>query len=468
MPVGSVEASFYNTTMPQRTWAFISIVVVVLMVACHARAQSVVDDDLRVRTYVSGFSSPTGVADVGNGDLLVIQKNDGRVRLVRDRQIEKTVLNLPVSTSSERGLLGIALHPNFARNGFVYLYYTRAASDGGEAQRHRIDRFRWTGEDLRFDKIIKKLPAQPGPNHDGGKITFGPDGKLYAVIGDLNRTGRTQNVEDSDSLDRTGVILRLNAGGKSPKDNPFYRRQNIGTPNAPLNDIFAYGVRNSFGLAFDPVTDVLWDTENGPSEFDEINRVRPGFNSGWRDIMGPAERSGGTDGLVSFGDRARYADPKFSWKNPVAPTDLEFLANDSLGGQYENDLFVGDVNTGSLYRFDLTKRRKALRLSGDLSDRVADNDGSLLSEQDDILFGSNFGGISDLLATPDGLFVVSITNDAIYQITDRVTNRAPLSNRVAYAGLTDATIVPEPPALLLVLIGAVLTGRRFRKRHPLP
>src|SRR5581483_11521929 len=165
---------------------------------------------------------------------------------------------------------------------------------------------------------------------------------------------------------------------------------NIGTPRAPLNDIFAYGVRNSFGLAFDPVTGMLWDTENGPANFDEINRVRAGFNSGWTAIQGPLSRNPGASvsQLVSFGPSAFYADPKFSWVTTVAPTDIHFQSNTLLGGIYQNTMFAGDNNTGSLFHFDLSADRKTLALSGPLADRVADNTSiDLLAEQSSVLFG---------------------------------------------------------------------------------
>ena len=122
--------------------------------------------------------------------------------------------------------------------------------------------------------------STPGPNHDGGVITFGPDGKLSVVIGDLNRNGQLQNFP-SGAPDDTSVILRLNEDGSIPPDNPF------AAEGGKLAKYYAYGIRNSFGLAFDPVTDSLWLTENGTASFDEINVVDPGFNSGWAQLMGP-------------------------------------------------------------------------------------------------------------------------------------------------------------------------------------
>src|SRR5688572_29223871 len=149
--------------------------------ALLARAQSVNDATLLIDRIFSNGVSPTGMAFMPNGDAFVIQKNNGQVRLLDGRNLgTNPVLDLDVANDSEQGLLGIALHPDFAQNNFVYLYYTQASVDDGPAIANRIDRFRWDGADLEFNRCIKTIPADPGPNHDGGKIIFGPDDRLYA------------------------------------------------------------------------------------------------------------------------------------------------------------------------------------------------------------------------------------------------------------------------------------------------
>jgi glucose/arabinose dehydrogenase len=430
-------------------------------------AQTINEGGFEVRTWVDGLDSPTGIAFTGNKDeAFIIQKEDGQVKLMRGREIVDTVLDLRVANASEQGLLGIALHPSYERNKLVYLYRTAASEDGGQATANRIDRYRFDEDknELVFDRAIRRLTAVPGPNHDGGKLMFGPDRKLYAVIGDVNRDGQTQNYEDSNSLSLTGAILRLNASGTAPTDNPFYDKDNIGA-RRPLNDIYAYGVRNSFGIAFDPVSDTLWDTENGSGDFDEINRVRAGFNSGWEDIMGPTGRNGGDTGeLVELGPKAHYANPRFSWLETVAPTDLHFNTSTRLGPELRNDLFVGDVNTGALYHFDLTGNRKSLDLDGPLADKVADNDGDLHDEQDDILFGEDFGVITDLVTGPGGMFVLTL-DGALYRIRETPgAQRFALSEFVELPNLP-ASVVPEPIGSAGVLVGftAFLIRRRTRR-----
>jgi Glucose / Sorbosone dehydrogenase/Putative Ig domain len=205
------------------------------------------------------------------------------------------------------------------------------------------------------------------------------------------------------------VILRLNGDGSVPSDNPFFSQ------GGNLAKYYAYGIRNSFGLDFDPLTDDLWMTENGLDSFDEINLVEPGFNSGWEKLMGPDARNSNnaTDLFTIAG--SHYTDPKFSWLNTVGPTAIVFLDSTSLGSQYENDAFVGDINNGNLYRFKLNGMRNGFIFSGaGLADRVADNN----AELQETIIGEGFAGITDLKVGPDGrLYVVSFGDGKIYAIS---------------------------------------------------
>lgn len=425
--------------------------VLLSLFAAPVLAQSVVDPNLRVQNWVSGLDRPSGFVFLDqNGTGLALEKNTGQVKLVQNRSASQIVLDLPVSNDSERGLLGIALSPNFTTDNLVYLYYTAASQDGGAPIVNAIKRYRWDplNQSLTFHKKIADLPATPGANHNGGKIQFGPDGKLYAVIGDLNRNELTSNHDGSD-LTRSGAILRLNSSGSSVTTNPFYDSSR----KTPANDIFAYGVRNSFGMAFDPVSGSLWMSENGPSEFDEINRIYPGFNSGWERIMGPSDRNGGIPGgLVSLGDRAAYGDPEIAWATPVAPTAMMFFPNQRLGKDYKNDLFVGSVRGGKIFQFQLTPSRKDLLLEGDLSDKVADNNSSdRFAEQEAILWGNDFGTVTELLYGPGGMYVLSHTNGILSRIT---SNPSPAS---AALGMT----VPEPATLAICAFP--LLARRSRR-----
>ena len=343
----------------------------------------------------------------------MLQKGDGRVRRIINGMLQPgDVLDVAVDNASERGLLGIALHPNFPATPFAYLYYTQSSTAGdssGSPLANRVYRYTWNGNVLVSPTLILDLPVLPGANHNGGTMTFGPDGKLYVVIGDLNRNGQLQNFSTGPAPDDTGVIFRVNDDGSAPNDNPFFSQ------GGNLARYYAYGVRNSFGLAFDPITGELWDTENGPNSYDEINFVLPGFNSGWEQIMGPDSRDPqDVSNLVQFSG-SHYADPKFSWLNPVGPTAIVFLNSARLGIEYQNDVFVGDINNGRLYHFKPNATRDGFVFTAPgLADLVADSSGEL----QEVILGTGFGGITDLKVGPDGLlYVLSFGQGKIFAVS---------------------------------------------------
>jgi aldose sugar dehydrogenase len=380
-----------------------------------ALAQTLNDPKLHVREITSGLSQPTAMAFIGPADILVLQKGDGRVRRVINGMLQPGhVLDVAVDSASERGLLGIAVHPNFPSTPFIYLYFTQSSTSGDTSGSpaplaNRVYRYVWNGNGLVSPTLILDLPVTPGPNHNGGTMTFGPDGKLYVVIGDLNHDGQLQNFSGGPAPDNTGVIFRVNDDGSAPNDNPFFAL------GGNLRKYYAYGVRNSFGLAFDPITGELWDTENGPDSYDEINLVLPGFNSGWEQIMGPDSRDPqGVNDLVQF-TGSHYGDPKFSWLSPVGPTALVFLNSARLGFEYRSHLFVGDINNGNLYRFKVNAARDGFDFtSPGLSDLVADSS----AEFQEVLLGTGFGGITDLKVGPDGfLYVLSFRLGKIFAIS---------------------------------------------------
>ncbi len=351
------------------------------------------------------------MAFIGDNDILVLQKNDGKVMRVLNG-VASEVLDVNVDPAAGHGLLGIALHPDFPNTPSVYLYFTESTSDGGSVLGDRVYKFTWDGSTLSSPQLILDLPVTSS-SHIGGVIIFGPDGKLYIIIGDQDRNGQLQNFS-SGAPDDTSVILRLNADGTIPTDNPFFSQ------GGNLARYYAYGIRNSFGMAFDSVAPhKLWDTENGENTYDEINLVEPGFNSGWESIMGPDSRNSHNapqDLFVIPG--SHYADPKFSWFDTVGPTAIAFLNSTELGAQYENDVFVGDINNGNLYHFVPNANRNGFVLSGGLSDLVANN----FSQLNPVIFGTGFDGITDLKVGPDGfLYVVSFLDGAIYRVSRAVS-----------------------------------------------
>ena len=464
--------------------------------AAPAQEPELVDPDLAVRAAASGLDQPIAMAFIGKDDMLVLEKASGQVKRIVDGEVRDVVLDLAVNSASERGLLGIALHPKFRRNGWVYLFWSESRTgadsdtlDGVRLLGNRIDRFEWDGESLEFDRSIMQFRAfqadanQPlRANHDGGVLRFGPDRKLYAIVGDTGRRGQLQNLvngpfgpgipddqfggPEPDDAHRTGVIVRLNDDGSAPRDNPFFRvgRSMGGEVGANIQRLFAYGLRNSFGLAFDPRSGDLWEQENGDDSFSELNRVEPGMNSGWVQIMGPAARVAqfkaietdptapqpfapdGYFGLqqvrwppTNIADTpeqalsrlfmlpgAEFSDPELSWKFEVAPGGIGFLDSDALGRDYSRDLFMGGARDflegGHLFRIELTGSRRAVDVDDSrLRDKVADNINKWeLTESETLLFGRNFGVGTDVQTGPDGhLYVVSLSHGALYEIQRR-------------------------------------------------
>ena len=370
------------------------------------------DPNLRVEKVITDLHSPTSMAFLDPDDMLILEKNSGQVRCVSNGSLQaRPLLSINVVSNSERGLLGIAVADGTPKT--IFLYYTE--STGGDV-RNRVYWYEWSGQGhITGGTLVLDLPGTPGPNHDGGKLTMGPDGMLYAMIGDLNRNGVLQNFNSGPGPDNTSVIIRVDRNGNpagsaamSHADPEF---------NSSLSLYYAYGIRNGFGLDFDPTTGFLWDTENGPAGYDEINLVRPGFNSGWERAMGPIQRTGSSESDLVYFEGSHYADPAFSWREAVALTDIEFFNSTTLGDKYSNNLFVGDFNNGNMYFFALDSDRDGLSFDGidnaRLSDLVADSG----EEVDSISIGTGFGGITDIETGPDGhLYVLSLSGN-LYRIS---------------------------------------------------
>ena len=245
-----------HPTQAIRLVMLIAIVSAATIVVYAQSTPSLVDSNLRVRTVVENLDQPTSTAFLGPNEFFVLEKATGQVKRVMNGVVMGTVLDLAVNSGSERGLLGIALHPNFPVTPQVYLYWTESTTGADTTVLsetpllgNRVDRFVWDGSTLTFDRNIIRLralqppfAAEPTPaagrgNHDGGVIKFGPDGKLYIFIGDVGRRGWMQNLlngprgpgfdddnfggPEPDDAHLTGVILRLNDDGTTPADNPF-------------------------------------------------------------------------------------------------------------------------------------------------------------------------------------------------------------------------------------------------------
>ena len=250
--------------------------------------------------------------------------------------------------------------------------------------KNNVFKYEWNGTNLINPKLILEISLPASLQHVGGEMVVGPDGYLYLAVGDYeNPTGILQNIKNGTSPNDTGVIYRINPeNGSGMIDNPFYSTDKI-----TLEKYYGYGIRNVYGLAFDPLTGNLWSAENGPEDYDEINLIKPGFNGGWQSIKGPLSKNNHTlKDLVSL-PGSYYGDPVFSWNDTIGVTGIEFMKSSALGDKYLNNLFVGEFTKGNLNFFKLNETRTGFefdRNQSELADSMADNN----DEASKVIFGN--------------------------------------------------------------------------------
>jgi glucose/arabinose dehydrogenase len=311
----------------------------------------------------------------------------------------------------------------------VFLFYTETDGvDKGEILGNRLYKYDFIDGKLVNSILLLDLPFLLGPSHNGGVLDIGPDNNLYLVVGDLNREGDpaymtlAQNIENSKMPDGRGGILRITPDGETVNDGFTLGNEGL------LDKYYGYGIRNSFGIGFDPVTGILWETENGSNYGDEINVILPGFNGGWRQVLGLSSeyenitnKEFDKSKLINFNGNDKYYDPVFMWLDTVAPTAIAFIDSKIFGEEYENDLLVGSVKQGRIFHFDLNETRTGLDLSSSLGEeQLIDKIANVDEELESVTLGRNFGVITDIEINPfDGtIYIVNgqSKNGKIYQI----------------------------------------------------
>jgi len=373
------------------------------------------DDDYIVEIFVGGLHYPTTM-DFVEGGMLVIEKNTGKVVRIMNNGImyDEPVLDVPVRAGFYSGLLGIT-----ALSDRVFLYYTESETGddrhdpSGYDAKNRVYQYDWDGTKLTNPILIKELIAQERDDHHGGVMTKGQNGEVYFAIGDQNQSGIFENVIENPCY----LIHFVNDECSNEQIYETSSIFKIHTNDDNRVELFAMGVRNSFGLGVDPVTGYLWDTENGKDHFDEINLVKPRFNSGWNNVMGPVDRANPdhpvTQTIPQPFENFVYSDPEFSWYEPVGPTAIAFPDLTSFG-KYSDWLFVGDYHHGRIYKFQLNSDRTEFVFSDKrLSDLVLDK---LNDKVEKILFAEGFKTVTDIKFRHDAMYVVSIVDGSIYKI----------------------------------------------------
>ena len=362
------------------------------------------DSSIKIETIATGINELTTFAFVGN-DILYLEKINGDIRLIRDGQVSEKILHhFDVYKTTESGLLGITTKDNL-----VYIYVSEPLDEEGKIPKaNNIYEFLWTGDELVNKKLINTLPSR-NCCHQGGYMVTSPNGEIFATIGDLENIresgipSKLQNNEDG-GVDDTSIILRV--GIDENTISPM-------TSDDPFSHYYAIGIRNSFGLAFDPITGNPWDTENGQVCCDEINLVAENFNSGWALVQGMANEN--SISVIPKIENFEYSNPEFTWDQVNAPTALAIPGN-NWGEKYQNSLFVSDYIFGKIYKFELNDSRDGFVFQDPSLQDLIFHEGD---NSDEIIFATEFGRISDMKFGPDGsLYVAShLSNGALFKIS---------------------------------------------------
>ena len=364
------------------------------------------DADLIVEEYASGLKLPVMIGFIDES-MLVIEK-DGTVRIIKDKILaSEPVLQLEVSTTSEEGLLGILV-----QNNDVFLHYTTSNVDD-DTTSNWFTKYSWNGEKLIDPVELLSFHSGAG-DHNSGVMIEDKDGVIFGAIGDIGYVGG-QYAPNNFTLIENEEMLYQNF--LSDESEPVGSILSLNTPR----EIYAIGIRNTFGLDIDPVTGILWDTENGPNLFDEVNLVQKKFNSGWNKIMGPIKDNEETPKINGY----EYSDPEFSWERTVAVTSIHFIQS-PLFPEYENSVLIGSFAGGILYKFELNENRDGFRFdNNELKDLVLNKEDS----PNEIIFGTGFAGITDIKEGPDGsIYVVTIGDGKIFRISPALSENIVKSN----------------------------------------
>jgi glucose/arabinose dehydrogenase len=378
----------------------------VLSAATLTEANASSPTPITLQPFLEDLEFPSNMAFAPDGRLFFNEKDTGNIRIVRDGEVlPDPFFHVDVNGGGESGLLGLALDPHFDADPWVYVYFTSATDGRNHLQRIRADGDHGT----TVEHLITLLQASG--IHNGGDITFGPDGKLYVVTGETGDSELSQNL---DSLG--GKVLRLNPDGSIPDDNPF--------GDSP---VYSLGHRNSFGLCFNPANGDLWETENGPDQFDEINRIEAGQNYGWPEALGP-------EGAPKF------EEPVLAFRAVIVVTGCAFAGNVLFFGDFHQDLHVATLEQPQQH--NVTSERTVAHLPA---------------------------GITDLEVGPDGLLYVAtgvdIERAAIGSIpAPSVSPQSPVPTPTGGDGVSTLGLVLAAIGLVAVVWLVVALGARLRRR----
>jgi aldose sugar dehydrogenase len=351
----------------------IAVVALTLVTTAHAQAPrsptpATVDGPLVVTEVARGLEHPWGLAFLPDGRMLVTERPGRLVLLERDGKTRRTLGGVPaVRAGGQGGLLGIALSPTFDRDRLVYLSFSEAGEGGAGTA---VARGRLGDAALENVEVIwRQTPKVGGGNHWGSRLVFARDGTLYVTTGDRY----SERARAQDLATTLGKVIRINADGSIPRDNPF-----VGRAGA-RPEIWSYGHRNLQGAALHPATGQLWTIEHGARGGDELNRPQAGRNYGWPVITYGVDYSGLRIGEGTA--KEGMEQPLYYWDPVIAPSGAAFYTGDAFPA-WKGQLFVGSLTPGALVRLQLDGDRvveeaRYLRDVGRVRDVVQGPDGLL-------------------------------------------------------------------------------------------
>ncbi len=342
------------------------------LLACHT---SILHADViqsqkhrfNVEVVTGELQHPWGLAFLPGGDILVTERGGRLRRIEGGKLLETPIAGLPnIQERGQGGLMGIALHPDFDQNRWLYLAYAAKGRGGHSTE---VLRGQLNGSQLNdVQTIFKAIPKSRGGRHFGSRLVFGRDNTLYISLGDRGARPSAQDLSD-----HRGALIRVNADGSVPPDNPF-----TGSPNVQP-EIYTYGNRNMQGMALHPVSGVIWTHEHGPQGGDEVNIMRAGVNYGWPVITYGVNYGSGTP-IGEGTHKEGMAQPIHKWVPSIAPSGMAFYSGDAFP-DWKGDLFVGSLKFGLLVRLDVQ--------------------GEQVTSEERMLDG-RYGRIRDVVQGPDG------------------------------------------------------------------
>jgi aldose sugar dehydrogenase len=367
--------------------SIIAVAAAAFLGTAHAQAlrsptPAPVNAPITATPLAAGLEHPWGLAFLPDGRMLVTER-PGRLRIVeRSGRLSEPLAGVPkVYTGGQAGLLDVVVSPQFGSDRLVYLSFSEPGEGGAGTA---VARGRLAGSALENVEVIwRQIPKVSGPNHWGSRLVFATDGTLFVTTGDrFSYRDRAQDLSGT-----LGKVVRINADGSIPADNPFAKRDGV------RPEIWSYGHRNVQGAALNPATGRLWTIEHGARGGDELNHPQPGRNYGWPVITYGVDYSGAKIGEGTA--KAGMEQPVYYWDPVIAPSGAAFYTGDAYPG-WKGSLFVGSLNPGGLVRLEL--------------------DGDRVRKEERYL--RNVGRVRDVVQGPDGLLylLIDASNGSIVRV----------------------------------------------------